>query len=159
MTGPTRRRCCICAPASVVVATGAYETQFLFADNDLPGVMLSTAVLRLLHQHAIVPGKRAVLIGEAERCSGVKIELEAAGVEVAASLPIGSVVSAVGDDHVRGVATETVTYDADLVVMCGPLVPDVGLLAQRLRCVDQGAFLCLTCPRKRGGSCCRGRLR
>ena len=32
---------------SVVVATGAYETQFLFANNDLPGVMLSTAVLRL----------------------------------------------------------------------------------------------------------------
>ena len=27
-----------------------------------------------------------------------------------------------------GVATETVTYDADLVVMCGPLVPDVGFL-------------------------------
>ena len=40
---------------SVVVATGAYETQFLFANNDLPGVMLSTAVLRLLHQHGIVP--------------------------------------------------------------------------------------------------------
>ncbi len=45
---------------TVVVATGAYETQFLFASNDLPGVMLSTAVLRLIHRHGIVPGKRAV---------------------------------------------------------------------------------------------------
>jgi sarcosine oxidase, subunit alpha len=117
---------------SVVVATGAYETQFLFANNDLPGVMLSTAVLRLLHQHAIVPGKRAVLIGDTARCSQLQADLEAAGVEVAASLPIGSVVSAVGDDHVRGVATETVTYDADLVVMCGPLVPDLGFLAGTL---------------------------
>ena len=53
----------------VVVATGAYETQFLFANNDLPGVMLSTAVLRLLHQYKIVPGKRAVLIGDTARCS------------------------------------------------------------------------------------------
>jgi len=114
---------------SVVVATGAYETQFLFANNDLPGVMLSTAVLRLLHQHAIVPGKRAVLIGDTARCSQLQVELEAAGVEVAVALPIGSVVSAVGGDHVRGVATETVTYDADLVVMCGPLVPDLGFLA------------------------------
>ncbi len=113
----------------VVVATGAYETQFLFANNDLPGVMLSTAVLRLLHQYKIVPGKRAVLIGDAARCSQLQAELEAAGIEVVASLPIGSVVSAVGDDHVRGVATETVTYDADLVVMCGPLVPDLGFLA------------------------------
>jgi sarcosine oxidase subunit alpha len=113
----------------VVVATGAYETQFLFANNDLPGVMLSTAVLRLLHQHKIVPGKRAVLIGDTARCSQLQVDLEAAGIEVVASLPIGSVVSAVGDDHVRGVATETVTYDADLVVMCGPLVPDLGFLA------------------------------
>ena len=114
---------------SVVVATGAYETQFLFANNDLPGVMLSTAVLRLLHQHRIVPGKQAVLIGDAARCSQLQVDLEAAGIEVVASLPIGSVVSAVGNDHVRGVATETVTYDADLVVMCGPLVPDLGFLA------------------------------
>ena len=114
---------------SVVVATGAYETQFLFANNDLPGVMLSTAVLRLVHQHAIVPGKRAVLIGEAQRCSGVQAELQAAGIEVVASLPVGSVVSALGDEHVRGVVTETVTYDADLVVMCGPLLPDLGFLA------------------------------
>ena len=113
----------------VVVATGAYETQFLFANNDLPGVMLSTAVLRLLHQYEIVPGKRAVLIGDPARCSQMQTELEAAGIEVVASLPIGSVVSALGDDHVRGVATETVTYDADLVVMCGPLVPDLGFLA------------------------------
>jgi sarcosine oxidase, subunit alpha len=114
---------------SVVVATGAYETQFLFAHNDLPGVMLSTAVLRLLHQHAIVPGKRAVLIGDTVRCSQLQAELEASGAQVVASLPIGSVVSALGDDHVTGVATETVTYDADLVVMCGPLIPDLGFLA------------------------------
>ncbi len=117
---------------SVVVATGAYETQFLFANNDLPGVMLSTAVLRLLHQHAIVPGKRAVLIGDTVRCSQLQADLEAAGVEVVASLPIDSMVSAVGDDHVRGVATETVTYDADLVAMCGPLIPDLGILAGTL---------------------------
>jgi sarcosine oxidase, subunit alpha len=113
----------------VVAATGAYETQFLFANNDLPGVMLSTAALRLLHQYKIVPGKRAVLIGDTARCSELQAELEAVDVEVVASLPVGSVVSAVGEDHVRGVATETVTYDADLVVMCGPLVPDLGFLA------------------------------
>jgi sarcosine oxidase subunit alpha len=115
--------------ASVVAATGAYETQFLFANNDLPGVMLSTAVQRLVHQHGIVPGKRAVLIGDAPRCSTLQIELQAAGIEVVASLRVDSVVSAVGEDHVRGVATEAVTYDADLVVMCGPLLPDLGFLA------------------------------
>ena len=135
---------------SVVAATGVYETQCLVANNDLPGVMLSTAVMRLLHQHGIVPGKRAVLIGEAGRCSELQADLEAAGIEVVASVPIASVVSAKGEGHVSGVVTETVTYEADLVVMCGPLVPDVGLLAQagsRLQWDQQkGAFLAENLP-------------
>jgi glycine cleavage system aminomethyltransferase T len=114
---------------SVVVATGAFETQYLFANNDLPGVMLSTAVLRLIHRHAIVPGKRAVLIGDADRCAELSTRLEAAGIEVVVSVSIESVVRAAGQDHVTGLVTETGTYDADLVVMCGPLVPDVGLAA------------------------------
>jgi sarcosine oxidase subunit alpha len=130
---------------TIVVATGAYETQFLFANNDLPGIMLSTAVLRLLHQHAIVPGKRSVLIGEPDRCVAMQSHLTAAGIEVVASLPVTSVVSASGEGHVSAVVTETVTYEADLVVMCGPLVPDVGLLAQTRSPLrwspENGAFL------------------
>jgi sarcosine oxidase, subunit alpha len=114
---------------SVVVATGAFETQYLFANNDLPGVMLSTAVLRLIHRHGIVPGKRAVLIGDTERCAELSSGLEAAGIEVVATVPIELVVRAAGKDHVTGLVTETGTYEADLVVMCGPLVPDVGLAA------------------------------
>ena len=100
-----RRRCCTCAPATSWLPQVLYETQFLFANNDLPGVMLSTAVLRLLHQHGIAPGKRAVLIGEADRCSQLQAELEAAGIEVVASVPIDSVVSAKGEGHVSGVVT------------------------------------------------------
>jgi sarcosine oxidase subunit alpha len=114
---------------SVVVATGAYETQYLFANNDLPGVMLSTAVLRLIRRHGIVPGKRAVLIGEAEQSAQVRAELESAGVQVVGSVPVDSVVSAEGEDHVTGLVTDTVTYEADLVVMSGPLVPDAGVVA------------------------------
>jgi sarcosine oxidase, subunit alpha len=114
---------------SVVIATGAFETQYLFANNDLPGVMLSTAVLRLIHRHAIIPGRRAVLIGDTERCAELSTGLEAAGIEVVANVPIESVVLATGKDHLTGLVTETGTYEADLVVMCGPLVPDVGLAA------------------------------
>src|SRR5580658_6397973 len=104
---------------SVVLATGVYETQFLFANNDLPGVMLSTAVLRMIRRHGIVPGKRAVLIGDAERRAQLQPELEAAGIELATSLGIESVVSARGQDHVTGLVTDTATYEADLLVMCG----------------------------------------
>ena len=92
-----RKRCLHLRAGSVVVATGAFETQFLFANNDLPGVMLSTAVLRLIHRHGIVPGKRAVL--DRRRRTGARsysLTFEAAGMEVVASLPIESVVSAAG---------------------------------------------------------------
>jgi sarcosine oxidase, subunit alpha len=135
---------------NVVVATGVYETQFLFANNDLPGVMLSTGALRLLQQHNIVPGKRAVLVGEPNRCAELEPTLQAAGIAVLASVPVAAVVSAMGEDHVAGLVTTTGTYDVDLVVMCGPLVPDVGLLAQsgsRLQWnPEKGAFLPGTLP-------------
>ena len=42
----------------VVVATGAYEVPLLFENNDLVGVMLSTAAQRLIHLYGILPGKR-----------------------------------------------------------------------------------------------------
>ena len=130
---------------SVIVATGAYETQFLFANNDLPGVMLSTAVLRMIHRHAIVPSARAVVIGDAARCAELASTLEAAGVEVVGSVPIESVVGAQGSDHVTGLVTETATYPADLVVMCGPMVPgvDAYLPPPSAQSTDAIACLCM----------------
>ena len=128
---------------SVVEATGACETQFLFANNDLPGVMLSTAVLRLIHRHGIVPGKRAVLIGDSERRAQVQSELEAAGVEIAASLGIESVDRARGPDHVTGLVTDTATYEADLLVMCGPLAPADNPLSPSAQSADAIACLCM----------------
>ena len=134
----------------VIIATGAYETQLLFANNDLPGIMLSSAVLRLIHDHGIVPGKRAMLLGEEARCASVQIPLEEAGIQVVACLPIESIVRATGDGHVSGVITEAASFDVDLVVMCGPLVPDVGLLAHpgsRLQwSQEKGAFLAGSLP-------------
>ena len=34
----------------------------MFAGNDLPGVMLSTAVRRLVNLYAVRPGERAVVL-------------------------------------------------------------------------------------------------
>jgi sarcosine oxidase subunit alpha len=134
----------------VVLATGAYETQLLFANNDLPGVMLSTAVLRLIQHHGIIPGRRAVLVGETACCSPVEPQLITAGIEVLASVPVESVVRATGGDHVTGLVTDTVTHNVDLVVLCGSLVPDIGLIAQpasRLQWdQEKGAFLAGALP-------------
>jgi sarcosine oxidase subunit alpha len=45
----------------VVLATGALERPLVFPHNDRPGVMLASAVLRYLRQHAVLVGKSVVL--------------------------------------------------------------------------------------------------
>ena len=69
---------------SLVVATGAYETPLVFDNNDLPGVMLGSAVLRLLHLYGLVPGRRAVVVTANDGGWEVAAGLHGAGVEVAA---------------------------------------------------------------------------
>ena len=45
----------------VVLATGALERPLTFANNDLPGVMLSSAVSTYLRRYAVAPGNEFVL--------------------------------------------------------------------------------------------------
>jgi sarcosine oxidase, subunit alpha len=45
----------------VILATGAIERPLVFAGNDLPGVMLSSAAMSYAVQYAVRPGRRAVL--------------------------------------------------------------------------------------------------
>src|SRR5208282_6819480 len=59
----------------VVVATGAYEAPLLFPNNDLVGVMLSTAVQRLIRLHGIVPGRMAVVIARSPMEEAVVADL------------------------------------------------------------------------------------
>lgn len=46
---------------AIVLATGAIEQPFVFRNNDLPGIVLATAALRLLRRHAIAVGRRVVV--------------------------------------------------------------------------------------------------
>ena len=68
----------------VVLATGTQETPLLFENNDLPGIMLSTAALRLSSLYGVRPGRRAVVAtGNAEGYEAA-LQLLEAGIEVAA---------------------------------------------------------------------------
>jgi len=91
---------------TLVVAPGLIERPYVFAGNDLPGVMLSTGVRRLINLYAVRPGQRAVaLIADAED-RAVVADLERAGVDVAAVLDARrgeDVVRAVGRGGVRAV--------------------------------------------------------
>ena len=68
---------------TLVVAPGLIERPYVFAGNDLPGVMLSTAVRRLINLYAVRPGERAVVLTANAEGDAAVADLERAGVEVA----------------------------------------------------------------------------
>src|SRR5262249_12886378 len=110
----------------IVVATGAYEVPLTFANNDLVGVMLSSAVRRLIHLHGIVPGKRAAVVGPEEMAA----DLRRAGLDVAALVAPESVVGALGGRRVTGARARDGRIAWALMVVWGRAVPVAGLLAQ-----------------------------
>jgi sarcosine oxidase, subunit alpha len=69
---------------AVVIASGAFEAPPVFAGNDRPGIMLGTAVQRLLHLYGVVPGHRATVVTANDTGWEVAADLLAAGVDVAA---------------------------------------------------------------------------
>jgi sarcosine oxidase subunit alpha len=66
----------------LVVAAGLIERPYVFAGNDLPGVLLSTAARRLLNLWAVRPGQRAVVLSANDDGDAAATDLAAAGVEV-----------------------------------------------------------------------------
>jgi sarcosine oxidase subunit alpha len=134
----------------VIVATGVFEAPLLFENNDLVGVMLSSAVERLIGLYGIAPGRRAVIIGEGPRAERITSLLTEAGVEVASVVPPDQVLSATGSGHIDGLRTTDARIACDLAVVCGHLIPNAGLLHQagaRLDWVDaRGAFLPANLP-------------
>ena len=69
---------------TTVVATGAYEIPLLFDDNDLPGVLLGSAVQRLLHLYGAVPGKEALIVAANDDGWELAADLHEAGIGIAA---------------------------------------------------------------------------
>jgi len=68
---------------TLVVAPGLIERPYVFEGNDLPGVMLSTGVRRLVNLHAVKPGQRAVVLSANPEGDAAIDDLARAGVEVA----------------------------------------------------------------------------
>jgi sarcosine oxidase subunit alpha len=67
----------------LVVAAGLIERPYVFAGNDLPGVMLSTAARRLVNLYAVRPGARAVVLSANASGDAAAADLARAGVDVA----------------------------------------------------------------------------
>ncbi|MFT5202355.1 MAG: sarcosine oxidase subunit alpha [Candidatus Aldehydirespiratoraceae bacterium] len=68
---------------SLIVAAGTIERPYVFAGNDLPGVMTSGAVRRLITMYGVAPGTRAVVFTANESGDAAVEDLRRAGVDVA----------------------------------------------------------------------------
>jgi sarcosine oxidase subunit alpha len=125
--------------AQHVFATGTIEQPLVFAGNDLPGVMLSGGVRRLLSLYAVAPGTRAVVATTSDRGLDAARALEAAGVEIVAVADLRegrTVLAAEGRKQVRAAVLGALDgsserrFECDLLVMSGGAAPATSLIAQ-----------------------------
>ena len=70
----------------IVTATGAIERPLSFAGNDIPGVMLASAVRDYVVNYAVSPGDRTVVVTNNDDAYRTAIALKEAGLDVPAIL-------------------------------------------------------------------------
>lgn len=69
-------------PGRILLCTGGTPQPPMLEDGDRPGVHAARALLAALAEHGVVPGRRAVVLGEGPDAAGAALRLRAAGVEV-----------------------------------------------------------------------------
>ena len=119
----------------IVVATGALEQPLLFPGNDLVGVMLPSAVRRLIDVWAVRPGERAVVVSADERGLEAVGALERSGAHVAEVVdlraqPPRQIVANGRKGQVASVSLDGKRIECDLLVVSGGRQPAYSLLAQ-----------------------------
>jgi sarcosine oxidase subunit alpha len=71
-----------------LLCVGSMEQQAVFHNNDLPGVIMSSAAQRLIHLYGVRPGKSAVVLTGNNDGYGTALDLLDAGVEVKAIIDL-----------------------------------------------------------------------
>jgi sarcosine oxidase subunit alpha len=138
-----------------IVCTGAYPQPLAFEGNDLPGVMLASAVRRLVFTHGVRPGRRVVVVTDSDSGAELADGLRSRSVDVAAVvdvrpgaaaraipgvalLPDHTVLATRGRDRVTGVTVAPNGSDAGIELNCDVLCLDLSprpateLVAQRV---------------------------
>jgi heterotetrameric sarcosine oxidase alpha subunit len=103
----------------VVLATGAIERPLLFAGNDRPGVMLSSAVRTYVSRYAVLPGRRVVIATCNDDAYLTALAIHAAGGDVVAVLDSRAEAAATGDIVRQAQSTLPVYFDAQPVQTLG----------------------------------------
>ena len=134
----------------LIFATGAVEQFAVFPNNDLPGVMVSSAVERLIDRFAVLPGRRAVVATAGEGGHATASLLREAGADVTVvdlrvdpvssdGIPVVSgstILAAHGRRRVRSVtvgppaSASRRRLPCDLLAVAGFEAPSTNLMAQ-----------------------------
>jgi methylglutamate dehydrogenase subunit C len=114
---------------SIIFASGATERPLVFRNNDLPGVMLASAVRTYLNRYAVLCGKRVVVVTNNDSADATVTDLRKAGADVVvADLRKGvSSIEVVGGKRVEAAVMDGRRLAADLVCMSGGWTPAVHL--------------------------------
>jgi len=122
-------------PQRLVLCTGSRAQIPPFAGSDLPGVMTDLAA-RLIASHGVVPGRRALVVGEARRVAATAEALRANGVQVTEAPAGTEILEAKGKHSLRGAILQrpgeqaTDRWRGDLLAIAGPKAPAFELAAQ-----------------------------
>ncbi|MFX1766006.1 sarcosine oxidase subunit alpha family protein [Paraburkholderia sp. A1RI-2L] len=66
----------------VILATGAHERPIVFGNNDLPGVMMASAVCTYIHRYGVLPGRKVVVFANNDAGYRCALDVKACGAEV-----------------------------------------------------------------------------
>ena len=93
----------------IVTATGALERPLAFAGNDLPGVMLASAVRDFVTDYAVTPGRRVVVMTTNDDAYRTALALHGAGVTVPAVVDTRAEAAGELPQRVRALGIEILT--------------------------------------------------
>ena len=118
--------------ASVVAATGTYERVPTVRGADRPGVIGARRVVDLVTRYKVLPGERALLVGDRADLEAADAALREAGCEIVEQVPTPLLTRVLGRRHVVGVVVVgedggSRQLDVDLVVI-GDRVPNLDLV-------------------------------
>ena len=100
---------------SVVLATGAHERPMIFGNNDLPGIMLASAISTYINQYGVLPGGRAVVFTNNDDAYRTALDLSRHGAQVLVVDPrpeSGGTLAARARDQGIAVMNEAVVLEA-----------------------------------------------
>jgi len=114
----------------IVTATGAIERPLSFAGNDIPGVMLASAVRDYVVNYAVSPGDRTVIVTNNDSAYQTALALKAAGLDVPAILDARDSATGPLPEATRAAGIRVLTGKAIASVKGGKRVTGVAVCAQ-----------------------------